>query len=125
METSKRHTLSSSLRLELLRVLITQDQINQLIEKLDPFELFAVHRFIWEKTIEFGIKIKGKSFPQEEINGRLKLIAKQHNEKKCPAALKSCNPIDCIKKCHDCARSIASKQIMTMCQMTKEFFQNN
>lgn len=113
------------LKFELLHLLFTNAKMQPFIESLDLYDLFIAHRFIWEKTIELGIKIKGKSFPQEAVTDRLRTISKERNDKNCPSLYKMCNPQECTDKHPDCARKMAIKQIMAMCAMSREFLKSS
>ncbi len=108
------------LKFELLYLLFTDGNIKTFIESLDLDQLLVTHRFLSEKTIELGIKIKGKSFPQEVITERLKTIAKSQSNHNCPSLHTACNIYECVDKRPDCARKMAIKQIPAIFSLAKE-----
>lgn len=108
------------LKFELLYLLFTNGKVQPFIEALDLPDLLAAHRFLAEKTVELGIKIKGKNFPHQALTERLRAIAKTHINHHCPALQTNCNVYECAEKYPDCARKIAMKQILAMYAMSRE-----
>jgi hypothetical protein len=115
--------LSPGTKLNLLGLLLNRRPLQAFVGGLSDAALWAAHRFVWEKTLEFGIKMKGKSFPQDAVNNRLQGIAKTHHDRGCAADLKYCSPEECVAQHPQCARAVLLEQITAMEQMTREFFQ--
>jgi len=115
--------LSPGTKLNLLGQLLNGHTLQAFVTGLSDADLLAAHRFVWEKTLEFGIKMKGKSFPQDTVNSRLQGIAKVHHDRGCAADLKYCSPEECAGQQPRCSRAVLTEQIAAMEQLTREFFQ--
>jgi len=115
--------LTPGIKLRLLGLLLNRRPLKAFAGGLSDADLAAAHRFIWEKTLEFGIKTKGKSFPQDTVNDRLQDIAKARHNHGCAADLKHCSPEECAGPHSQCARAVLLEQIDAMEQMTREFLQ--
>jgi len=67
MITVKEPILKTSQKLDILRHLFSDQPIASLLQGLEQIEIAAFQNFIWDKTIEFGIRAQGKNFSQENI----------------------------------------------------------
>jgi len=72
MITVKEPILKTSQKLEILRHLFSDTPIASFFAGLEQIEIAALKRFVWDKTIEFGIRVQGKNFSQENILKRIK-----------------------------------------------------
>lgn len=72
MITVKEPILKTSQKLDLLRHLFSDTPIASFFAGLEQIEITALKSFIWDKTIEFGIRVQGKNFSQESILTRIK-----------------------------------------------------
>ncbi len=113
--------LSISLKMELLRALLTGTALTPVLEPLPPTDLLLVHRFVWEKTLEFGIKMQGRHFPQDEIQARLRSLSQAQFSRGCPAKLKNCQLQECYMQQPGCMRAMALQQIEAMGSAVQEF----
>ena len=53
---------------------------SRMMENLSIEQALALEHFVWEKTLEFGIRSKGKNFSQAELLGQLRTAALQHSD---------------------------------------------
>lgn len=116
-------SLSVSIKLDLLRSMLMGHNLKEMVESFSESELLDVHRFIWEKTVEFGIKMYGKRFPQEELQAALRALAELHSARACPAQMKHCQLAFCVNRYPQCMRKIAVEQILAMGAATKKYLQ--
>ena len=86
MITVQEHVLKISQKLDLLRRLFMNKPLNPLIESMDPFQVLALKKFLWEKTMEFGIRAKGTAFSKEELMTRLRALRADETSPKTPSA---------------------------------------
>ncbi len=113
--------LSISLKLDIIRALLTGTAMEPIIENLRANDILSVHRFVWEKTLEFGIKTRGRHFPQEELQSRLRSISQAQISRGCPADLKNCQLYDCYQQQPECMRAMALQQIEAMCSAVQDY----
>lgn len=64
--------LKLSLYVRVLTGMLKGEAIGHWVEGLDPVQALKLQRFVYEKTLEFGIRSRGQTFSQEELLGRLK-----------------------------------------------------
>jgi hypothetical protein len=112
-----------SAKLDLLRALLIGANFKSMLDSLSEQELLNAHRFVWEKTVEIGIKMRGRQFPQEELQAALRALAELVTAKDCPADAKQCNLRDCAERHPRCMREVATAQIVAMGAAAKEYLQ--
>ncbi len=115
--------LSVITKLDFLRALLMGANMERLIEQLSDQELLSVHRFVWEKTVEFGIKMRGRQFPQEELQTALRALAEVRTDRNCPAEVKQCHLRECAERHPQCMREVAADQIVAMGAAAKDYLQ--
>ena len=106
--------LDESVKLEILRSILTGKSIDSLLINLTPNQILETQRFVWEKTLEFGIRIKGNDFSSEEITNRFKSIALYQDEMNCKHPPHKCRGTDCFRSNPECAIKKAKNQINIM-----------
>ena len=80
MITVKEPILKTSQKLDILRHLFSDRPIASLLQSLEQIEIAALKAFIWDKTIEFGIRVQGKSFSQESILTKIRRLSNVTNK---------------------------------------------
>ncbi|HNW59756.1 MAG TPA: hypothetical protein PKI62_08790 [bacterium] len=111
-------------RLDLLRALLTGEGLEALLEPLAPPELLAAHRFVREKTVEFGIRIRGKKWAQDELEAELRALGEAHAAATCPAQERQCHLDLCLEGQPQCMRKAAMAQILAMAAACKAYLQS-
>jgi hypothetical protein len=114
--------LSISQKMELVRAMLNGSDMLPLLHNCTSLELLHVHRFVWEKTLEFGIKTKGRSFPQEELQTELRSLSQAQLSLGCPGGYKDCQIRNCYSTHPECMRTLAIQQIEVMFASVQEFF---
>jgi hypothetical protein len=114
-------SLPYSIRMELLQALLTGQSLKPVIQKLEIQELLGAHRFVYEKTIEFGIKMRGRRFEQDELLATLQALADDYTNRICLADRPGCQLQECALLFPQCARGVASEQIIAMARAIKEY----
>jgi len=113
--------LPYSTKLDLLRALLCGGGLQEQLEALPPAGLLEAHRFVWEKTVEFGIKMRGRRFPQEELQMALRARGDLRAAKGCPAQLRQCRLQECAEHHPECMREAAMEQILAMGAAVSEY----
>ncbi len=116
-------SLPYSTKLDLLRALFSGKGLQEPLALLSPLGLLEAHRFVWEKTVEFGIKMRGRKFPQEELQAELRTRADLRAAETCPAQLKQCRLQECAERHPACMREVAIDQILTMSAAVGDYLQ--
>jgi len=70
-ETQKSNILTLSQKVEILFLLFHGLKINHLLDELDNSHVIDLQKFMWEKTVEIGIKTLGKDFNRDEITKKM------------------------------------------------------
>ena len=113
--------LPYSLKLTLLHALLTGERLQPLLEPLDEQSLLMAHRFVHEKAIEFGIRMRGRRFSENEL---LALIAAE-GPRECLAQRHPCQLQECATLHRECMRNVALDQINSMADAIKAYLQLN
>src|SRR3990172_2405759 len=111
MLTNNKEILPDSLKLEFLRKLFFGLAMETALNALTPEQMMEAHRFFWEKSLEFGIRSKGKDFKKEEITSRFTPISHFQKKMNCKNALQKCKGTDCFYTNPECAILRTRQQI--------------
>jgi hypothetical protein len=122
MTQGNTRALNESIKLELLRRIFIDQSPRDILQQLGAEEIVSSFRFIWEKTIEFGIHARGITFSQDELISHC-----QSNAEPLPEACRSkphpCYSLECILHQRDCAIPRISDQIDRLCETARVFLQ--
>ena len=113
--------LSPDIKLQILHNLIKDISIGPLIEDLSTEELLALKQFIWEKTVEIGIRTKGKNFSSDEITGKFVSTEVYQKQQNCKEPMAFCNSTECFKVNPLCATNRVKGQIEKMANAIQGF----
>jgi hypothetical protein len=113
--------LPVAIKLDLLCSMLAGKSMDALLAPLSEAQLLEAHRFIWEKTVEFGIKIRGKKFPLDELQAALRALAEVQISRDCPAQVKQCRLTECASRHPQCMRRVATEQILGMSQAIHDY----
>lgn len=111
--------LPYSLKLALLHALITGKELQPILERLDDQELLSAHRFVHEKAVEFGIRMHGRRFAEDEL-WQLNAAVGQRT---CLAQRHPCQLSECAVLHPECMRAMAQEQIHSMASAIKTYLQ--
>ncbi|HOT95952.1 MAG TPA: hypothetical protein PLG50_13045 [bacterium] len=108
-------------KLDLVRALLSGDGLQELLGLLSPLELLEAYRFVQEKTIEFGVRVRGKKFAQEEMLAELRALGEAHAARTCPDQNRQCRLEQCLEGHPQCLREAAVTQILAMASVCRSF----
>ena len=118
---SEYSSLPISIRLLALHMLFTNHHLSPIIEQLDNEQSVMFQKFIWEKTIEFGIKARGKDFLRNDITSRMISSEDYQIEQNCSEPLYTCKASSCIQSNPNCARRKIKGQVDVMAEVIWEY----
>ncbi len=110
-------------KLDLIRSLLSGEGLQELLGLISPAELLEAHRFVQEKTIEFGLRVQAKRFAQEEMLTELRTLAEAHAASSCPDHNRQCRMEACLARQPQCLRETAVRQILAMAAVCRSFLQ--
>ncbi len=113
--------LPISIRLLALHMLFSNRHLSPIIEQLDNDRSVMFQKFVWEKTIEFGIKAKGKDFSRNDITSRMISSEEYQQEQNCSEPLYTCKASSCIHSHPNCARRKIKGQVDVMAEVIWEY----
>lgn len=114
MKLNNKTDLKLSTRIEVLYNLFHGLKISSIIDELGDSEVVELQKFVWEKTVEFGIASRGKNFSRKEITRKMTPTAvfqKQHN---CSESQYHCKGVHCISTNPECGREKIKEHIDIM-----------
>ena len=121
MQDIKEPILKISTKVEILQRLFTHGDVESIIDKLDVHEVVESQRFIWEKTVEFGIKAKGKDFSRTDVTQKMVTSSEYQQLKGCKEPSFVCKGTQCIHSNPVCAIEKIRNHIMVMSEAIREF----
>ena len=116
MLIEKAPKLKDSAKLLMLRRIFSGQEIASVLDELDIDQIIEAKKFIWEKTLEIGIKTCGKNFDSSEITAQFTPIAAYQKQMRCNEPPQKCMGIDCFKTNPQCAIKRTRQQLTAMCE---------
>lgn len=114
MLTTKPPSLRISTKIQVLQCLFSGCDLELILGKLEIEELLELQRFLWEKTVEFGIKAKGANFAKADVTKRMISVSAYQQMKNCKEAISVCKETACIRKHPSCATEKVKGHIQVM-----------
>ena len=108
--------LKLSEKIEILYHLFHGNAINPLIDELENRASVELQQFMWEKTVEFGIKSRGKNFSRGEITRKMTPTANYQKQQGCSEPQYNCKGTHCINSNPQCARKKIKEHIAIMAE---------
>lgn len=119
IDTNRFLTLSQ--KIEVLFLLFHGFKISHMLDELDNFNVIDLQRFMWEKTVEIGIKTHGKLFDRDEITRKMTPSAEYQRMQGCTEPLYYCKGTACINSHPNCARKKIKEHIDIMAETIWEY----
>ncbi|MBN1154085.1 hypothetical protein JXB12_04110 [candidate division KSB1 bacterium] len=113
--------LSFSQKVHILFLLFHGLKISHLLDELDNSSVIDLQRFIWEKTVEIGIKTHGKNFNRDEITRKMTPSAEYQRLQNCTEPLYYCKGTACINSHPHCARKKIKEHLDIMADTIWEY----
>lgn len=123
MVADTRLYLKVSDRLTILFQLFHGEKISLLIDKLDDRSVSDVQKFMWEKTVEFGIVCRGKKFDRKEVTRKMTPTPVYQLQQRCTQSVYNCKGTHCIYSNPGCARKKIKEHVDVMAESIREYIQ--
>jgi len=114
--------LKVSDRLEIFFQVFHGNKVSLLIDKLDNHAVSDLQKFMWEKTVEFGIICHGKRFERKEITRKMTPTPNYQQQQGCNQRSYYCKGTYCIQLNPNCARKKIKEHIGIMIDVMQEYF---
>lgn len=106
--------LKLSDRVDILCYLFNKQKVSLLIDKLDNRSVGGFQKFLWEKTVEFGIICRGKNFDRKEVTRKMTPTPVFQLQQRCTQSVYNCKGTECIYTNPKCARKKIKEHIDVM-----------
>lgn len=121
MVAETRLDLKLSDRLDILYHLLRGEKISQLIDNLDDRSVSGVQKFMWEKTVEFGIVCRGKNFERKEVTRKMTPTPIFQLRQRCTQSAYDCKGTQCIYSNSKCARKKIKEHVDVMAESIRDY----
>lgn len=118
----KNVSASPGLQLQFLRYMLMGLSPNPLMENLSTAELASVYGYIWEKSLEIGIRVKGERFSQSDVIKRLKSVEQFKLDVGCSESGLQCLSEECVQKEPECAKLRLKEQFNRLYRIVADYF---
>ncbi len=111
---TKKLTLSLAARVEVMGLLISGNPFDKILAQFSNEEMIALQKFVWDKTVEIGLRLKGKSFTRKDITQRMVSTPTYQRAQTCSERIYYCKGVLCIHSNATCARNKINGQLAAM-----------
>lgn len=118
-----REDLKPSQKLQILYNLFNHKPLDEMIDSMTNQEVVALQKFVWDKTVEFGLKTRGKDFDKTEITGRMVPTPIYQRQQGCTERIYNCKGTTCIYSNPNCARKKIKGQVQVMGDVIAEYLE--
>lgn len=108
--------------LHIVHNLIKGQPVSPFLEGLNDEEIISFQNFMWEKTIEIGILVKGKYFSIEEVTSKMISPETYQKQQKCHEMVNLCKTDICLKNNPQCAIQKIKGQVEVMASAIHRYF---
>ena len=121
MLTSRLSDLQISKKVEILYHLFHGNNISSLIDGLENSAIIELQKFVWEKTVEFGIKCRGKNFSRKEVTRKMTPTPTYQRQQGCSEPQYLCKGTHCIHSNPACAIKKLKEHVDIMAESIWEY----
>ncbi len=121
MAVESRLDLRLSDRFEIIYHLLCGKKISYLIDKFDDHGVSGLQKFLWEKTVEFGIVCRGKDFDRKEVTRKMTPTMVFQLQQRCTLSAYNCKATQCIFSNSKCARKKIKEHVDVMTEVIWEY----
>lgn len=89
-------------------------KISPLMDELNNNEVIELQEFMWERTVEFGLLIRGANFSRKEITRKMMSTSNFQKQQKCSESHYHCKGTYCINSNPECGRKKIKEHVDVM-----------
>ncbi len=108
-------------RVEVISRLFSGEPFDDLVDMLSVDEVVHLQKFVWNKTVEIGLRLKGAAFSRKDITSRMISTPSYQRQQKCSERTYYCKATLCIHSNPDCARNKIKGQLSAMQQAVQHW----
>jgi len=120
-----REELRISDKLEALYRLLKGISLDDLIDGMTNQEVVALQKFVWDKTVETGVRVRGKEFDRTEITQRMIPTPVYQRQQGCAERVYYCKGTLCIHSNPNCARKKIKDHVRVMMEVIQDWMKEN
>lgn len=113
--------LDLSKKTDILYHLFHGNKISPIIDELENRAVVELQKFMWEKTVEFGIKSRGKNFNRKEVTRKMTPTSTYQKQQGCSEYQYYCKGTHCINSNPKCARKKIKEHVDVMAESIWEY----
>ena len=121
MAVESRLDLKISDRVDVLYQLFKNQKMSALIDNLDNRSVSEFQKFLWEKTVEFGIVCRGKNFDRKDVTRNMTPTPVFQLQQQCTQGVYNCKGTQCIYSNPKCARKKIKEHVDIMADTIREY----
>jgi len=115
--------LKTHVKLQVIYRILNATPVSPLIDVLAIPEIVEFQKYVWDLSVEFGIKVKGKKFTRKEITRNIPPTADFQKRMGCPEKVYYCKGTHCIMINPDCATKKIKEHVDIMAEVIRGFIQ--
>lgn len=116
-----RKELSPAQKVEAIYRLLKSIPLDDLVDSYSNQDVVALQKFIWDKTVEIGLRMKGKEFSRKDITSRMMPTPVYQRQQGCSERVYFCKATLCILSNPKCARKKLKGQFQAMQEVVQEW----
>ena len=116
-------SLRPSEKLDILYRLFNEENIVDMIDKMDNRGVIGLQKFVWETVAEFGIITRKKHFSRKEITRKMTPTPQYQKSRGCTERSYYCKATQCIHTNPECARMKIKEHVRVMAESMREYVQ--
>lgn len=116
--------LKTSKKLEIVYCMFTGKPLNPLIDGLLAREVIEFQGFVWDRTVEMGLKVRGTKFERREITARMTPTANFQRQQGCSERIYYCKGTHCIHSNPACAKQKIKEQVDVMGEVFRGYIKS-
>jgi hypothetical protein len=124
MKSLKNGSLQLSSKVELMYLLFHGEKVSSMIDQLTNDEIIDLQRFVWEKTVEFGLLSRGKHFSRKEITRKMTPTPIFQKQQGCKQPAFHCKGTECIQTETECGRKKIKEHVDVMSESIWDYINN-
>jgi len=117
--------LSLSQKANLMVHLLKGWSVDDLIDTYSDAEVVALQKFVWDKTVEMGLRLRGNEFDRHEITEHMIPTPIYQRQQGCSERVYYCKGVLCINSNPNCARTKIKGHVQAMIEVVQEWLGKN